>query len=76
MQDRTDPHARQLAFEIARKHSPAGVSPEAAALAVAEVLDGTKLALSACPKTGTDNGLFGSGFLAWLRPLKGQVESA
>jgi len=53
MQDRTDPHARQLAFEIARKHSPAGVSPEAAALAVAEVLDGIG---ETCPECLSEDG--------------------
>ncbi|UQR68022.1 hypothetical protein LRP30_36815 [Bradyrhizobium sp. C-145] len=40
MQDRTDPHARDRAIEIARETPPYGVSPEAAAVAVAEVLDG------------------------------------
>nr|WP_249141316.1 hypothetical protein [Bradyrhizobium liaoningense] len=40
MQDHADPHARDRAFEIARQHPPAGVSPEAAAVAIAGVLDG------------------------------------
>jgi hypothetical protein len=39
MQDRADPHARDRAFEIAREDRPPGVSPQAAAVAVAEVLD-------------------------------------
>lgn len=39
IQDRTDPHARDRAFEIARGAPPPEVSPEAAAVAVAEVLD-------------------------------------
>ncbi|MBR0902620.1 hypothetical protein [Bradyrhizobium liaoningense] len=39
MQDRCDPHARERAFDVARQHPPAGVSPEAAAEAIAEVLD-------------------------------------
>ena len=30
MQDRTDPHARQRAFDIASKHPPAGLSAQAA----------------------------------------------
>ena len=38
--DRADPHARERAFEIARRDPPHGVSPESASLAVAEVLDG------------------------------------
>jgi hypothetical protein len=40
MKDKADPHARDLAFEIARQHHPAGLSPEAAARAVGEVLEG------------------------------------
>jgi hypothetical protein len=39
MQDRADPHARERAFAIARQDPPSGVSPEAAAVAIAEVLD-------------------------------------
>jgi len=38
MQDRADPHARERAFAIARQDPPFGVSPEAAAVAIAEVL--------------------------------------
>jgi hypothetical protein len=37
MQDRIDPHARERAFAIARQ-DPRGVSPQAAAVAIAEVL--------------------------------------
>jgi len=36
MQDRVDPHARERAF--ARQDPPTGVSPQAAAVAIAEVL--------------------------------------
>ena len=39
MQDRADPHARQRAFDIAREERLPGVSPQAAAVAIAEVLD-------------------------------------
>jgi hypothetical protein len=39
MQDRADPHARDRAFDIARRDPPTGISPEAAAVAIAEVLD-------------------------------------
>jgi hypothetical protein len=39
MQDRADPHARQRALEIAREDVPPGLSSEAAADAVSEVLD-------------------------------------
>jgi hypothetical protein len=36
---RADPHARERAFVIARQEPPPGVSPEAAAVAIAEVLE-------------------------------------
>ena len=39
MQDRADPHARERAFDIARRDPPAGVSPQAATVAIAEVLE-------------------------------------
>jgi hypothetical protein len=39
MQDRTDPHARDHAIDLARKHPPAGLSPDAAEAEVWEVLD-------------------------------------
>jgi hypothetical protein len=38
MQDRTDPHARQLALEIASKHPPSDLSAQAAVEVVSEVL--------------------------------------
>ncbi|WP_347338741.1 hypothetical protein [Bradyrhizobium zhanjiangense] len=61
MQDRTDPHAHHRAIEIAREMPPPGVSLEAAAIAVAEVLDGIgDTCPECCRKTGTDDGLFGS----------------
>jgi hypothetical protein len=34
LQDRSDPHARKRAFDIARLDPPPGVSPEIAALAI------------------------------------------
>ena len=40
MQDRADPHARGRAFDMARHAPPPGVSPEAAAVEIAGVLDG------------------------------------
>jgi hypothetical protein len=39
MQDRADPHARERAFAIARQDPPPGVSPQAAAVVIAEELD-------------------------------------
>ena len=37
--DRADPHARERAFEIARQHPPAGVSPVEAHAEIRSVLD-------------------------------------
>ncbi|MET4085581.1 hypothetical protein [Bradyrhizobium sp. S3.5.5] len=39
MQDRADPHARELAIEIARRDPPRGLTPDAAAAEVLDVLD-------------------------------------
>jgi hypothetical protein len=39
MQDRSDPHARKHALEIAHTNPPPGLSPQAAAGAVLDVLD-------------------------------------
>ena len=36
MQERADPHARERAFDIARRDPPAGISPDAAAAEVRE----------------------------------------
>ena len=44
-----DPHARERAFEIARQDPPRGVSPETAAIAIAEVLDGIGDSRPECP---------------------------
>ena len=49
MQDRADPHARDRAFDTARRDPPAGVSPEAAAVAIAEVLDSIGDTCPECP---------------------------
>jgi hypothetical protein len=49
MQDRADPHARQRAFNIAKDERPPGVSPQAAAVAVAEVLDSIGDSCPECP---------------------------
>lgn len=37
--DRADPHARERAFDIARRDPPPDISPQSALNAVAEVLD-------------------------------------
>ena len=39
MQERADPHARERAFAIARNDPPQGVSPDAAAAEVRDVLN-------------------------------------
>ena len=49
MQDRADPHARERAFDIAREDPPPGVSPQAAAVAIAEVLDTIGDTCPECP---------------------------
>jgi hypothetical protein len=49
MQDRADPHARERAFAIARKYAPSGISSEAAAVAITEVLDGIGDTCPECP---------------------------
>jgi hypothetical protein len=49
MQDRADSHARDRAFDTARRDPPAGVSPEAAAVAIAEVLDSIGDTCPECP---------------------------
>jgi hypothetical protein len=54
MRDRGDPHARDRALDIARLEPPAGISPQAAAVAVAEVLDSIGDTCPECPP-GADN---------------------
>jgi hypothetical protein len=49
MQDRGDPHAREHAFDVARQDPPAGVSPEATAVAIAEILDSIGDTCPECP---------------------------
>ena len=49
MQDRADAHARDRARDLAREERPPGVSPQAAAVAVAEVLDSIGDTCPECP---------------------------
>ena len=49
MQDRADPYARERAFDVARQDPPAGVSSQAAAVAIAEVLDSIGDTCPECP---------------------------
>lgn len=47
--DRADPHARDHAVEIAGRHPPAGLSPEAAVAEVREVLKSIGDTCPECP---------------------------
>ncbi|WP_334374798.1 hypothetical protein [Bradyrhizobium sp. AZCC 1719] len=49
MQDRGDPHARQRAFDIARKEPPCGLSPEQAVPEVRDMLDSMGDTCPECP---------------------------
>lgn len=49
MRDRADPHARERAFEIARRDPPAGASPEDAAAEVRDVLNSIGDTCPECP---------------------------
>lgn len=49
MQDRADPHARDRAFDIARKDLPAGISTNEAVAEVREVLDSIGDTCPECP---------------------------
>ena len=48
MRDRTDPHAQERAFDLARRHPPT-VSPIVASVAIAEALDSIGENLSGVP---------------------------
>ncbi|MBH5396612.1 hypothetical protein HZZ13_02200 [Bradyrhizobium sp. CNPSo 4010] len=54
MQDRADPHAREWAFDIARRDLPEGVSREAAEAAVRDVLDSIGDICPECPPDEED----------------------
>jgi hypothetical protein len=49
MRDRADPHATDRAFATARDDPPGGVSQQAAAAAIAEVLDSIGDTCPECP---------------------------
>ena len=53
MLDRADPHARDRAFDIARRDPPPGVSQRSAAMAISEVLDSIG---DTCPECNGDSG--------------------
>ena len=50
MQDRADPHARERAIETARRDPLPGFSPQAAAVAIAEVLESVGDTCPECPE--------------------------
>jgi hypothetical protein len=54
MQDRADPHARERAFDIARRDPPADVSRQAAEAAVRDVLDSIGDTCPECPPDEED----------------------
>jgi hypothetical protein len=47
--DRSDPHAREQAVDIARQHPPVGLSPDAAVAEVHEVLNSIGDTCPECP---------------------------
>lgn len=49
MQDRADPHARDRAYDVARRDPPAGVSPDEATDAITELLDSVGDTCPECP---------------------------
>lgn len=53
MQDRGDRHAHERAFDVARQDPPEGYSPEAAAVAIAEVLESIGDTCPECPAEET-----------------------
>jgi hypothetical protein len=49
MLDRADPHARDRAYDIARRDPPTGFSPDEATDAIAELLDSVGDTCPECP---------------------------
>ena len=56
MQDRADPHARDRAFDIARRQPPANVSPEQAVAEISDVLASIGETCPECPPDNEDRG--------------------
>ncbi|UQR64873.1 hypothetical protein LRP30_06110 [Bradyrhizobium sp. C-145] len=54
MQDRADPHARERAFDIARRDPPADVSRQAVEAAVRDALDSIGDTCPECPPDEED----------------------
>ena len=49
MRDRADPHARERAFDVARRDPPPSISPEAAVAEVGDVLNSIGDTCPECP---------------------------
>jgi hypothetical protein len=49
MIDRADPQAHDRAFDVARRDPPRGISPKAAAVVIAEVLESIGDTCPECP---------------------------
>lgn len=49
MQDRADPHARERAVDLARRHPPAGTSGDQAVAEIRDVLDSIGDTCPECP---------------------------
>lgn len=54
MRDRTDPHARKRAFDLARRHPPPSVSSQAASIAMAEALGSIGDTCPECPSSSEE----------------------
>jgi hypothetical protein len=59
MQDRANPHAREQAFEIARRDPPAGLTVTEAIAAIGEVLEGIG---DTCPESSRPRSVTTSTF--------------
>jgi hypothetical protein len=68
MQDRADPHAWERAIDIAREDPPAGVSPDAAAAEVRDVLNSIG---DTCPECPPDSGQLFHLFWGRHAPARG-----
>lgn len=53
MQDRADPHARERAFDLARRYPPNAICPRVAVASVRDVLDSIGDTCPECPEEQT-----------------------
>jgi hypothetical protein len=73
MQDRADPHPCDRAFDIVRRDPPAGLSMEAATVAIEEVLDSIGDTCPECPTK--DYTCRSESPLLWVRSCSGALRS-